>query len=194
VRFYRWLARSVLPFAFAVAIQFGALFVLNKLAVETVSSFGLLCEASNGAAKEVGETPLSIDFDTNMLCQPTRLMLKQGNAYEISVMPKDKWRDDNLPATADGLTQRDDIRKLAFAVPMRRSWGESWFRPIARIGATGPDEYALSAKPTRFVAGSSGELFLFVNDAVIFLSPHHFYNNNHGTATVTVKRVQSASE
>jgi hypothetical protein len=33
------------------------------------------------------------------------------------------------------------------------------------------------------VARSSGELFLYVNDGIIVLSPRYFYANNSGTAT-----------
>ena len=43
-----------------------------------------------------------------------------------------------------------------------------------------------------FVAETTGELFLFVNDAVFFpwgATPQGFYTNNSGTATVTLQRL-----
>jgi hypothetical protein len=42
-----------------------------------------------------------------------------------------------------------------------------------------------------FVAGASGEVFLYVNDAVVPVWPFFkpFYNNNSGTAAVTMLRM-----
>jgi hypothetical protein len=77
-------------------------------------------------------------------------------------------------------------------------------RPIARIGAQGSDEYALdpetpgTLQPTKsdqlaatLYARRDGELFLFVNDAVIGLPRigQPFYRNNRGQAQVTVERL-----
>ena len=48
-----------------------------------------------------------------------------------------------------------------------------------------------------FTAQSSGELFLFVNDAIIFAKPNWSnmtYDNNRGTAEVYVKRIAIAGE
>lgn len=83
----------------------------------------------------------------------------------------------------------------------RRHIGEPWFKLMARIGSEGSDEYPLSpadgslpdAQATRLVADltarRSGELFLFVNDAVLPVprSWQWFYNPNAGTAMVTVQ-------
>jgi hypothetical protein len=74
-----------------------------------------------------------------------------------------------------------------------------WFRPIARVGETGTDEYFLdpllqndSNPPVykaRFIAQRNGEVFLYVNDAVIGLPwvNSHYFKNNHGTAKLTVR-------
>ena len=73
---------------------------------------------------------------------------------------------------------------------------QSWLQPIARIGATGDDEYPLQPEHrvgreslrTRLTAvikaRSDGELFLFVNDGIDDV----FYRNNTGTAIVKVER------
>jgi len=41
------------------------------------------------------------------------------------------------------------------------------------------------------VAGTDGELFVFVNDAVVMIPGllHYFYDNNQGIGTVVVERV-----
>jgi hypothetical protein len=48
---------------------------------------------------------------------------------------------------------------------------------------------------TEFTAPASGELFLFVNDALIGTSSTYFgfYKNNSGTATVTVKELSNSA-
>ncbi|WP_332684998.1 DUF2235 domain-containing protein [Bosea sp. (in: a-proteobacteria)] len=82
----------------------------------------------------------------------------------------------------------------------RRHLGQFWFMPIARIGAFGSDEYPLYpndwSRPgpwrgkmtAEITAKRTGELFLFVNDAILPLNlAQPFYANNRGTATVTVR-------
>jgi len=80
---------------------------------------------------------------------------------------------------------------------------ERYFRPIARITPRGNDEYALvpindpeapakcdaNSLEARITARKSGRLYLYVNDAVLFLPglSDYFYKNNHGTAKVTVE-------
>src|SRR5688572_3229323 len=85
-------------------------------------------------------------------------------------------------------------------LPLRRHISAPWFRPIARIGRYGTDEHVLHLKPQGSSAGAadcyvaklkprnSGELYLFVNDAVIGFPwlVDRFYRNNHGTAQITV--------
>jgi hypothetical protein len=60
------------------------------------------------------------------------------------------------------------------AVPLRRELIRPWFRVVARIGGTGSEESLLDpGLDVRFIiseelrATRDGELFLFVNDAVI---------------------------
>jgi hypothetical protein len=74
-----------------------------------------------------------------------------------------------------------------------------WFRLIARVGETGVDEYFLDPIPLQqttpqayrstFTAQRGGELFLYVNDAVIGLPwvNDRYFKNNVGTATIAVR-------
>ena len=81
-------------------------------------------------------------------------------------------------------------------LPFRRYYGEMWFKPIARIGSLGNDEYPLDASEvlnpdesgtmliSEITARSSGELFLFVNDGVL-PAPRAlqvFYDSDDGSA------------
>jgi hypothetical protein len=82
---------------------------------------------------------------------------------------------------------------MIVTVPLRRVLLRPWFRIIARVGETGTDEYFLDpdAGDVRsleipFVPHRTGELYLYVNDAVLPVRKDFFYRNNKGTATVTV--------
>ncbi len=81
-------------------------------------------------------------------------------------------------------------------------WSANWFQPIVRIGdvgnVEGPLEPPDDAAPTdrdslraRITAEADGELFLYVNDAVISVpgSVDTFMKNNSGTASVKVRRL-----
>ena len=87
-------------------------------------------------------------------------------------------------------------------LPLRRHLTENWFAVVARIGATGADEQVLrftelepvapeKRKQYRatFKAGSSGEVFMFVNDTVIGVPwlAGLFYDNNKGQAEVAIE-------
>jgi hypothetical protein len=76
---------------------------------------------------------------------------------------------------------------------MRRHVFDRWFQPFARIGASGRDEYDLAARSTRITARKDGPLYLFVNDAVL-INPRwitYFYDNNKGTAKITVTKIEN---
>ena len=190
VRAYQWFARSALPFMFAVAVAIASLLIVNKGAMEVLASFGGLCRSSADPLRPVGPDAIQVGFSTSSLCASTGLTLEQGATYEVRIEKTSAWFNQHIPATADGIINPADVRRLALGVPLRRKWAERWFQPIARIGSKGRDEYVLGEQPARFVARSSGELFLYVNDGIIVLYPRYFYDNNSGTANVTVTRIK----
>jgi hypothetical protein len=83
------------------------------------------------------------------------------------------------------------------AVPLRRELIRPWFRLVLRYGDVGGEEAFLdpnretgmidkiTIRPPR-----SGELFIFVNDAVLAIPGLYdaFYGNNKGTGKLTVTR------
>jgi hypothetical protein len=84
---------------------------------------------------------------------------------------------------------------MVLATPLRRVLLRPWFRVIARVGEKGTDEYFLDPDANSsvvqqldvpFYPHRSGELYLYVNDAVLPIFMDAFYRNNKGTATVTV--------
>jgi len=80
---------------------------------------------------------------------------------------------------------------MSFAVPMRRLMTENWLRPIARTGRHADEEQPLGARSTRLKPQTTGELFLYVNDAVLGFPGtwSHFYTNNRGTVEVEIRMI-----
>jgi hypothetical protein len=81
-------------------------------------------------------------------------------------------------------------------VPLRRELTQDWFRIVLRYGRVGGEEVFLdpdqedskietNIRPTR-----DGELFIFVNDAVIGIPGLYdfFYRNNAGGGKLTLTR------
>jgi hypothetical protein len=120
----------------------------------------------------------------------------QGQSYRIRIEFVSAWKDGDTATTGfEGGTIKSSL-----AVPFRRWLREPWFKPIARIGATGSDEYPLgkldrhglgnAILEAEITARTSGELFFFVNDllpiSVVFWN---FYAGNRGEALVSVTPV-----
>jgi len=85
---------------------------------------------------------------------------------------------------------------MLIAVPLRRELIRPWFRVVARFGGVGGEETFLDPDPKdKSIAEvirvtRDGELFLFINDAVLGIPGLFdiFYRYNVGTADVTVTR------
>jgi hypothetical protein len=140
-------------------------------------------------------------IESRGFCTPTGIALQKDGRYSVAyTLPRD-WTDNGIPvmssagfnAFSAGLTR---VQRAAFLidVPFRRMWAANWFVPIARIGARGFDQYPLAQNTNTFTARKSGELFLFVNDAIAPIGPAgrgwgSYYPNNTGAATVTIARL-----
>jgi uncharacterized protein (DUF2235 family) len=206
--------RWVLPFASAALILLLGGVAINRLALSVTDGLGLPCredeEAPGLAVGEVRELEGPNGFDTGNPCWPTGISLDRRGRYEVTLTVETPWRDKGIQAGVTGfevgqLESVGERIKMFAAVPLRRDLTEPWFRPIARIGAQGFDEHPLdpeargsAPKPsdteitTVIRPRRSGELFLYVNEAVLVapgLVPS-FYRNNEGTATLKVKRVR----
>jgi uncharacterized protein (DUF2235 family) len=174
------------------------------LAFGGVNTLGLVCKATGNnigvTEKEVAaqKSPgFSDDFHTEQLCYPTGLKVTQGETYQISLAVKEPWFDDTIPASPAGFS-RSNWLQLA-GIPFKRLIWSNWFAPIVRIGGPGLDEYLPKFMPDaadsnvwrgQFTARSDGEVFVYVNDTSVFpWFYRNFYNNNHGTAVVSLKKM-----
>jgi uncharacterized protein (DUF2235 family) len=199
---FRLLTHWILPFVFLLAIAYGAIALTSQIVFAIADSMGSVCDAD--APKPSG--PLV--FRTNQLCARTGVELRQGAAYRIrfTIPADDLWTDNGILAGPNGVHPENVTIRMTALVPLRRHLSEPWFKPMARIGAKGSDDYPLDPKPpleavtherlrdrpleemtftTEIVARQTGELFLYVNDAVF----PSFYKNNTGSAQVTVEQL-----
>jgi hypothetical protein len=133
--------------------------------------------------------------------------VEQNGRYLVQFESTDDFKDGDDIDASEGFystTFNSISQQAAFlaAVPLRRELFHPWFRVVARIGGKGSEEKALEPdlndkflidEPIK--ATRDGELFLFVNDAIIGLPGFGgyfyklFYGNNKGSTRVTIKRL-----
>jgi hypothetical protein len=175
----------------------------NKLIYEGANSAGAYCPPppeNPGAPKPLASGPVL--FTTDSICQDTRNWVQAGTRYKVTVTVDEPWADDGAEAGTLG-AKSGWVHYLGTL--MKRWWGEPWFKPIIRVGRYGNDEYVLvpvrprpgqkASDNTSLVAEitprTSGELYMFVNDAIVALPglSGRFYRNNRGSATVLVEEI-----
>ncbi len=74
------------------------------------------------------------------------------------------WHDGGYAASADGFF----AWKLLPWVPCHRHVTEPWLKLMGQAGSSG-EAFTIGSGPLRYEAKSDGELFLYVNDAVLGL-------------------------
>ena len=203
---YQWCLRAIkyrlAPFAFAFALIAVGAMIASHLLYNLQDVAGLTCRNSSAATTITkDEKKRTFDFDISNLCQSTGVVLEKGVVYTIKIEPTGEWRDRTSVIPAGGFTKSEPskgwLRVIhTLALPLRRELFEEWFRIVLRYGPVGGEEAFLEPDPTdpviqtRFKPTLDGELFMFVNDAVIGVPGlyDYFYRNNSGKATVTVMR------
>jgi uncharacterized protein (DUF2235 family) len=224
---YQWTLRRikkhVLPFFFGMAVLATIAFVGISGASRTVfsvaDSYGTFCSVeakaqASAITSEYARTPL---FDPSSVCWATGLAAEEGATYRVVMNIAETmggWKDDTLEADLQGNLEDHNPIIAILALPAKRYLRENYYKPVARIRtraenrSAGQDEYVLnptflSSKKrydclvSDFTAQSSGELFLFVNDAIIYFRPDSLletYANNNGKAEVFVKRIAKTGE
>ena len=201
--FFYTLTYWVLPGVCLLAIVYGLAVGISRALFSIEASLGFVCAGSSALTEAKGqETPV---FVTKTLCHLTTVTVTKNQTYLITLKIMVPWRDENGIATdPNGFDWTKMAWKMWFGLPMRRLVTENWFQIVVRVGSQGLDEQVLTteivpdadaAAPKdmvfvgKFTAKDSGEVFLFVNDAVIGLPglTNVFYANNAGEAKVTIQ-------
>jgi uncharacterized protein (DUF2235 family) len=198
--------RHILPLFLALAMVWVGATMLSHFLFNVADSMGAFCKGTpedkltsvnKGIDQDGG------DFATSAICAPTGLKVFAGRSYEIRITVTEPWDDAGRSATPAGFRtstiELPNQWKFRSAILLRRVLFRPWYRIIGRVGETGVDEYFLDPIPlpnttpqafkATFKAARSGELFIYVNDAVIGLPWVYdsFYPNNGGKAKVTVR-------
>ena len=179
---------------------YAGLMITNHLAYIVLDDAGFVC--SVGASRmERGETR-KLSFDASSVCSATGILLENGGRYAITIKAREPhWYDSTIETSPAGFYSLDPPSVwhkvvMVLALPMRRELIRPWFRMVARIGGVGGEESFLDPDPKDHSidevmrATRDGELFLFVNDAVLGAPGVEgvFYSNNVGNADVTITR------
>jgi uncharacterized protein (DUF2235 family) len=185
--------------------NYNGLVDLDRGETVVLSSTGKLTKMS-GSDIDKNKIP---EFKTSKLCQSMGVWLERNGKYLIKFDSTDSFRDGRVDGidASEGFYSLDSKlswrQKALFvaAVPLRRELIRPWFRVVARIGGQGGEEFFLDPDFTdkflideTITATRDGELFLFVNDAVIGLPGFDgyfyklFYTNNFGSTKVWITR------
>jgi hypothetical protein len=162
----------------------------------------LTCNESPAAQGLARGKQATFNFSTSQLCAGTGIAVDGfGARYLIQVETTQPFRDGDIPSPLGGFYTTDaphwwQRAALMLGVPLRRELTRPWFRLVLRYGATGGEEVFLDPDPedgkveTVIRPTRSGELFIFVNDAVLGIPRLYdvFYRNNEGSAKLVVTR------
>ena len=218
---HRSLKQSVAPALFALFFAYCALALVSHALFVVQDDFGLVCkDIKNPQTMKPGDTiKLQQAFSTSSQCQNMGIAFEEHKTYKVVIEIKEPFRKPEIDADAsrgfylfDAPTLLQKIR-LFVELPLRRELIRPWLRIVARLGSTGGEETYLdpdsdSINPTNtnpngspikvryeenIKATKNGQLFLFVNDAVLAVPGYYgfFYGDNQGTAEVTITQEKS---
>ena len=164
-----------------------------------------IMEKNLSACASLARDPLThveVDFDASATCVGTNAMVTAGQTYQITFDVIDTWQDATYSTDPRGLKAREITWGRGYLVaPLRRAINTRYLQPVAaiRLASNGhyrgvefvPLELELSeTDATRFVgefeAPANGTLYLFANDALAPYTRQPFYENNAGSACVTI--------
>jgi uncharacterized protein (DUF2235 family) len=201
VRAWRALADRIIPFGFALLLLYLGAHAVNRLSFMALNIAGKVCESAARAVPLGLNEQRELSLDTAAGCNPTGVLVERGATYQVQLRMNEnpQWRDGGVPVTSlAGFSSSDDAAPwyMFVAVPMRRYMSAHWFKPIALVGEHSLSTHLLAGTADLRDSTRTGELFLFVNDAVIG-APwiwDYFYRNNEGTATMVIRKTREAGE
>ena len=195
-----------------------------QAALPSLENGTLFCEPSGAAASEI--ISVSRDFSPRDVCSESFGWLREGDRYVVTFDVLDPWYDASLATTPEGLSAGELPWGLGYiAAPLKRVIDARYLQPLLEIRPTDKERdeagdniqiYPLAVRQVGdsrrlfradFRAPRSGELFLFVNDAMLpfregQFNYRYFYElsgtgdatalGNRGSACVTVESVETA--
>jgi uncharacterized protein (DUF2235 family) len=214
--FHEGLKRRWAPALFALLFIYLGLSFLSHGLYDVQDVAGLTCKESSDAKKlekpewsdkakdkdgQAVIATVTAPFEISELCTPTKILLEKGVRYHLEIAAPDSWKDGGIRVPVGGFSTSDPPVwyhriLLGLLVPLRRELTQDWFRIVLRYGRVGGEEVFLDPDPedskieTNIRPTRDGELFIFVNDAVIGIPGLYdfFYRNNSGGGKLTLTR------
>jgi uncharacterized protein (DUF2235 family) len=200
--------RTIAPAFFALFFAYAGISLASHFAYNAQDVAGFTCNDNSTDPAILAPKPLdasgdmaSVIFNTADLCKATGILLERGKQYSVKIEPDVAWTDSGIPVALGGFSAKDPPLwyhriLLSLGLPLRRELTEDWFRVVLRYGRVGGEERFLEPDPDDSVLEASikptrdGELFVFVNDAVVGIPGLYdlLYRNNQGSAKLVVKR------
>ncbi|MFL6778471.1 MAG: DUF2235 domain-containing protein [Sphingomicrobium sp.] len=209
LQLFKWVA---LPTLVGLIMLAGIIYAATIVVAQISLSIGekTLCVRSPGKLA-IQPSLDGYDFKTISTCNGTGLRVEKNHRYAIEfIVPKDgqgrpSWKDNGIPASPEGLPPFELGIKGYLAAPLLRVANARYLQPLyqvrpannlhgrrgsvivksiemAPVGEVGECLiYRGDIQPT-----ADGELFLYVNDAVMIGQRERYYNNNEGSARVFI--------
>jgi Uncharacterized alpha/beta hydrolase domain (DUF2235) len=166
--------RYALPTA-AIALLYAAIGVaISNSTVTVMEGRGELCEKDKEGAPplqalEPDKSFTRADFATDNPCWRSGVKLEQGRHYTLAIeMTEPSFFDRAIMTDIAGF--KDMSWRHLLALPIRRWWSADWFQPIAKIGRTGSDAWAL-------ISADGDSAIPTGQDAAGKPMPTHFYED-----------------
>lgn len=206
------LAGFLLPALFGLALLAAIFFAGNRVLFDVRNGAGAFCQkatAEHAPHLQGGAVDVALPFSTNAVCWSTGVKLKEQTRYRVIMQNTANWQDgDGHRVDMQGLDDNKLDLHYLLATPLKRSWTAPWFMPMVHIGIKGGEEYPLtscvhwthpkdSVPETKelvaeFKTEHDGELFLFVNDAVLgWTDARYFYRNHTGKAKIRIEEIHN---
>lgn len=148
---FRLLTQALLPGVFLLGLGYAAVALVGQLTFAAQESFGAACP--DAGPPVAGDGPgQTLALDTRRTCVPSGIRAEAGATYRVrlTVPAAWRWRDGDLPAGPTGLEcplHSTQALLMAAGTPLRRHWAQPWMQPMARVGRSGNDSYALVGTP-----------------------------------------------
>jgi hypothetical protein len=156
----------VAAFALLILVLYLLIAAVNSSVFHLRNTLGTLCESSDVVNTLDDETVVELDISN--ACFATGIKLEADKTYHLSVADTEV-NDGPYVADADGIKQPGAL--MYMSIPLRRHITKPWINLFGRIGHDGNDNYVLAVGNNQITARSDGELFLYVNDAVLGVWP-----------------------
>ncbi|MHB8268717.1 DUF2235 domain-containing protein [Bradyrhizobium sp.] len=167
--------RYALPTAAILVIYAAIAVAISNSAVTVMEGRGAICNEddykSAGPEKklEPGESFSRDSFAIDKPCWPSGIQLEQGRHYALSIeMTDPSFFDQAIMTDIAGF--KDISWRHLLTWPIRRWWSADWFQPIAKVGRTGSDAWAL-------ISADGDAAIPTGQDATGNPMPKHFYED-----------------